>query len=472
MAVRIRDRSLANDASTTSAATPTSRPSRGKLLQVLGVWFGIAAGIGNTIAAGIVRTPGDIARLLPNAWLFLGVWVAGGIYAFLGASSLAELGAAIPRSGGQYNFSRRALGDYAGFIVGWSDWLSTCGTNAAVAIVIGEYSGALLPALAGHVKTTALTVLAVFAVLQWRGVRWGSGLQLATAAIKTLAFVVLVIACFALGGAHRAAAAAATVTQAVPSGWMLAVGVMLGLQAVIYTVDGWDGVIYFGEEVKAPGRDIPRAIFGSVFSITAIYLLLNAAVLYVLPMGQISGNIFALGEAAKVIFGRYGDPVIRSIMIISLLSCINACQMFSTRVLYAMSSDGLFFRRASRVNAGGTPGLALLLSTLAGITFVLGSFERVIAMLSFFFVANYTLSYISLFRLRQREPELARPYRAWGYPWTTGAALIASGMFLAGSLLTDQRNAPLAFIILLVSYPVYRAVKWAASSSSANTTTP
>src|SRR6201981_2502040 len=113
------------------------------------MWFGMSAAIGNTIAAGIVYTPGDVAKQLPNVWLFLGIWVLGGLYALSGASSMAELGAAIPRSGGQYNFSRRALGEYAGFIVGWSDWLSTCGTAAAVAIVIGEYSGALVPALRG-----------------------------------------------------------------------------------------------------------------------------------------------------------------------------------------------------------------------------------------------------------------------------------------------------------------------------------
>src|SRR5439155_11445092 len=130
-----------------SSAVASRPPGRGQLLQVLGMWFGIAAAIGNTIAAGIVRTPGDIARLLPNPWLFLLVWILGGLYALLGASSLAELGAAIPRSGGQYNFSRRALGEYGGFVVGWSGWLSMCGTNAAVGIVIGEYSLAFVPGL-------------------------------------------------------------------------------------------------------------------------------------------------------------------------------------------------------------------------------------------------------------------------------------------------------------------------------------
>ena len=434
------------------------------------MWFGIAAAIGNTIAAGIVRTPGEIAQWLPNAWLFLGVWLAGGLYALLGASSLAELGAAIPRSGGQYNFSRRALGEYAGFIVGWSDWLSTSGTVAAVALVIGEYSGALIPALTGHDKQVALAVTIGFALLQWRGIRWGSGAQLLTAWMKTAAFVVLVIACFILGGHARASASgAAAAPPALEHGWLFVVALMLGLQEVIYTVDGWDGVIYFGEEVKDPGRDVPRAIFGSVFSIMGIYLLLNAAVLYVLPMREIAGNSFALGTVAERIFGRFGDPVIRSIMVISLLSCINACLLFSTRILYAMSCDGLFFRRAARANAGGTPVLALFLSTVVCIVFELGTFKRVIAMLSFFFVANYTLSYASLFRMRKREPELPRPYRAWGYPWTTGAALLGSAIFLVGSLATDRENAPLAFGMLVLSYPIFRAIKWAARRRGAAT---
>ena len=450
------------------------------------MWFGIAAAIGNTIAAGIVRTPGDIARLLPNPWLFLLVWILGGLYALLGASSLAELGAAIPRSGGQYNFSRRALGEYGGFVVGWSDWLSTCGTNAAVAIVIGEYSLAFVPGLqAGSrhllVKAIAVSILLFFAVLQWRGVKWGSGVQLATAALKTGAFVILVAACFVLGGHLREAAAAAAVPRPpLPAGWLLVIGFMLALQNVIYTVDGWDGIIYFSEEIKQPGRDVPRAIFGSVFSIMGIYLLLNAAVLYVLPMSEISGNDFALGAAANRVLGHFGDPIIRIIMIVSLLSCINACQMFCTRTLYAMSCDRLFFRQAARVNKGGTPVVALFLSTLVGITFILGSFERVIAMLSIFFVANYTLSYTSLFVLRKREPDMPRPYRAWGYPWTTAIALAASATFLIAAFGAEwQNNLPrindlrswwvslstnnslLTVLLLALSYPLFRILKWA-----------
>ena len=448
---------------------PAQKLSRGRLLQVLGVWFGIAAAVGNAISAGIVRTPGDIAKGLPNPWLYLSVWVVGGLYALFGASSMAELGAAIPRSGGQYNYSRRAIGEYAGFIVGWSDWLSTCGT-AAVAIVIAEYSGHLFPVLAGHVKLISAAIVLGFGTMQWRGVRWGSGAQLVTAAIKTTALLILVVACFILGAHARATAPAATAAlPSMPAGWPLAVAIVLGLQAVVYTVDGWDGVIYFGEEVRDPGRDIPRAIFGSVFTVMGIYLLLNLMALYVLPMNEIAGNDFVLGTVADRVFGRFGDPIIRSIMIISMLSCVNSNLLFSSRTLHAMSCDGLFFRRVRHVNTGGTPALSLLLSTTVSVLFVLGSFERVIAMLSFFFVANYTLTYISLFLLRRREPQMARLYRAWGYPWTTAIALGASVLFLIGSIATDRENAPLALAMLVLSYPVFRVLKWVSRRGDAAT---
>jgi APA family basic amino acid/polyamine antiporter len=257
-----------------------------------------------------------------------------------------------------------------------------------------------------------------------------------------------------------------------PAGWPLAIAIMLGLQAVIYTIDGWDGIIYFGEEVRQPGRDIPRAIFGSVFSIMGIYLLLNLIALYILPMNEVAGNNFVLGTVADRVFGTLGDPIIRSIMVVSMLSCLNANQLFCTRTLYAMSCDGLFFRRAARVNAGGTPTVSLFLSTIVGVLFVLisflstNAFERVIAMLSFFFVANYTLSYFSVFALRRREPQMARPYRAWGYPWSTGIALAASVLFLIGSIVTDQKNAPLALGMLVLSYPVFRILKRASRETS------
>jgi len=457
-----------------SAATSIpSRKDKGKLLQILGVGFGIAVAVGNSISAGIVRTPGDIASRLPNHWLFFLAWFVGAFYALVSAFQLAELGAAIPKSGGQYNFSRRALGDYAGFIVGWSDWLSTCGTTGAVGIVIGEYLGHMFPAFDGaqRIKITAVSAIVLFALLQWKSIDIGSKVQNFTTLLKGLAFLVMVIACFSMGGGVRHAAEAVATSNGVapsiiPVGAALITALLFGIQATIYTYDGWDGVIYFGDEIKDPGRLVPRAIFASLFSVVLIYLLVNAAVLYVLPMNEIAGNKFSLGLAAERVFGAHGDFIFRSIMVVALFSSLNALHLMGARVIYAMSRDGLFFRVVSKINKGGTPTVGLLLSALVGAAFAVFSFERVIAMLAFFFVTNYLLSFISMFVLRNRQPEMPRPYRAWGYPWTTGLALLGSIGFLVEAVREDPSNSYFTLIALAVSYPVYRVLKLVSSSSS------
>jgi basic amino acid/polyamine antiporter, APA family len=426
------------------------------LLRVLGVGFGLAVIIGNTIGAGIFRAPGQIAEQLPHPWLFLGVWLLGGLYALLGAISLAELGTMIPRSGGQYVFARYALGEYAGFIVGWSDWISSCGSTAAVALVIGTFSGALIPSLNGKGPAVAATVAIVFAVLQWRGIVWGSTIQNFTSLLKALAFFVLIAAAFILGGGG-----ALTSSQTYSTSTVTMAAIVTSLQAAIYTYDGWSGVIYFSEEVEHPGRDIPRSLLGGVLTIMAIYLLVNVALLYVLPITGIAGKEFAAGEAANVIFGQHGDTIFRCITIVSMLSAINALHLMATRVIFAMSRDGLFTARAAVVNVGGTPTVSLFLSAAVAVLFVLfgQTFERVIIICAFFFVANYILSFISLFVLRFREPDKPRPYRVWGYPVTPGLALAGSILFLAGAVYADRTNSLYALILLAASYPVFRLVK-------------
>ncbi|HEY1953725.1 MAG TPA: amino acid permease, partial [Gemmatimonadaceae bacterium] len=179
-------------------ATPPVR-SRGALLSVLGFAFGLSIIIGNTIGSGILRTPGEVARLLPSPALFLGVWMLGALYALLGANGLAELATMMPESGGYTVYLRRALGLYAGFVIGWTDWLSTCSSAALAALVIGEYTTILLgttPSIGPFIGTA---VVLAFALLQWRGIREGGMAQNLTALAKTLAFAVLIAACFVLG---------------------------------------------------------------------------------------------------------------------------------------------------------------------------------------------------------------------------------------------------------------------------------
>ena len=428
---------------------------QGHLLRVLGVGFGLAVIIGNTIGAGIFRAPGTISEQLPATVPFLLVWLAGGLYALLGAISLAELGTMLPRSGGQYVFSRYALGEYAGFIVGWSDWISSCGSTAAVSLLIGTFAGALFPALAGQSKTVAAAVAIIFAFLQWRGIVWGSNIQNLTSLLKGLAFFALIVAAFLLGGNG-----ALTTTQSHATPITLA-AIVISLQAAIYTYDGWSGVIYFSEEVREPSRNIPRALFSGVLTITAIYLLVNVALLYVLPMTQMAGKEFVAGEAANVIFGVHGDTIFRCLTIVSMLSGINALHLMATRVIFAMSRDGLFTKHAAVVNEGGTPTIALALSLFVALMFIIfgEKFETVITVLAFFFVVDYILSFVSLFVLRWREPDMPRPYRAWGYPVTPALALIGSVLFLAGAIRADTRNSIYALVLLAVSYPMFRLIK-------------
>jgi APA family basic amino acid/polyamine antiporter len=427
---------------------------RDNLLKVLGLTFGLAVTVGNIIGAGILRTPGDIAAQLPSFWPFISVWIAGGLYALLGANALAELGTLVPRSGGQYVFVRRALGDYAGLVVGWSDWVSTCGTIAAVSIVIGEYALVLFPGLRA-VEVIALSVIAALTIVQWFGVRWGSWMQDVTSLLKALAFLFLIAACFYLGGRNPTASAIEPEREV-----SLLLAFILALQAVIYTYDGWSAVIYFSEEVKDPDQNVPRSMFGGVLTVIAIYLLLNIAFLRVVPLGSIAGQKLAAGVVARHLFGPYGDTVLRSLTIVALISAVNSNVLMAPRVLFAMSRDGLFWRGAREVNKGGTPDVALLFSSLlAGVFVVSGRFEQVIAALAFFFVANYTLSFLSLFVMRRRAPDAPRPYRAFGHPFTTGLALAASVAFLAGAVTSDTRNSLVAMGVLALTVPVYALLR-------------
>jgi APA family basic amino acid/polyamine antiporter len=304
-----------------------------------------------------------------------------------------------------------------------------------------------------------MAVTVAFAALQWGGVRTAGTAQTLTSAAKALVLLALVAACFFLPVKHPIAAGALV---AVPTGGALLAAIIVALQGVIYTYDGWTGVIYFSGEVRDPARDIPRSMIGGVLAVAAIYLLLNVAYLVVLPLSALAGEPLAAAAAARALLGPAGDTVIRIVLIVALLSAVNALVLMAPRVLYAMSADGLFPRAGATVNRGGTPTGALLASTAVALAFIAtGTFNAIVAVLSFFFVANYVLAFASVFVLRRREPETPRPYRAWGYPWTTGLAIAGSLAFLAGAASSDTRNSIYAAGLLAASYPAYLiASRW------------
>jgi len=426
-----------------------------KLLKVLGLAFGVAILVGNTIGSGILRTPGDVAAALPSVGWFLGVWAAGGVYASLGAMSLAELAVMTPKSGGQYVFARRALGEYPGFVIGWTDWISTCASTATAAIALGELAAQVAPAVAGRENWVALAVLAVFTAVHWMGVRSSDLTQQLLSVLKVLALVVVAIACMLAPAAPVPGA-----SPGIPEGFAFVAALVFVFQNVLYTYDGWNGVTYFGGEMKDPAREIPRAMLLGVLVVLAVYLALNVAFLHVLGITALAGEKFAAAAAAKVAFGSAGEGIVRAVIAVTMLGLVNAVLLISSRVPYAMAEDQLLPRWVSRVNRRGTPDIALGASVvLTAVLVASGTFQTVLALAAFFFVLQYATSFTSLFVLRVREPDAPRGYRVWGYPVVPGIVLLGALAFLAASFASDRTNSLICVGIIVVSYPLYLGAK-------------
>jgi APA family basic amino acid/polyamine antiporter len=436
-----------------------ANPAPGKLLQVLGLGFGLAGAVGGTIGAGILRTPGLVAGPLGQPSWILAAWLLGGLYALLGAVCVAELATTLPQAGGWTVYASRAFGPRAGFLVGWSDWLAHCIGLAWVATTAGEYGQLLWPGLPP--RALALLVVVLFALIQWRGVRAGSASQELLSLVKTVAFLLLVIACFLLPAiapeslsAARAAAApaAAAGAQASPA---LLLGAMAALQAVITTYDGWASPIYFAEEFQQPERDLPRSLIGGVLAVLALYLLLNAALLHLLSPAQLASSSLPAADAARLLAGPPGALLITGLALVSLLGLINTVVMAAPRILYGLSRAGIFPAWASQVNPGGTPTNALMLTTITCLALVaIGSFEHLLAMGAFLYVALPLSGIAALMVLRQREPQLARPFRVWAYPLPPLLIGAVSLAFLAGELLSSPLDCTIAASLVLAGYPI------------------
>jgi basic amino acid/polyamine antiporter, APA family len=434
--------------------TESSTAQRDKLLRILGVGFGIAVVVGGTIGVGILRTPGAIAALLGSAWLIILIWLIGGIYTLLNANYISELATMLPKAGGPYVYARRAYGDYGGFVVGWSDWIGNMTPMAYLPIAFAEFLSSLVPALAVHNKLIAVSVLLLFGILNWIGLRMGSGVQKLMSFLKAVALTAFVIACFAFGGQKLNS------PQLISPPANLFVALILAFQLVIGTFGGWTAAIYFAEEDENPARNIPRSLFGGVLLVIVIYLLVNFGLLHTLPIPTLASSKLAAADAMRQIFGERGGQIVTILSLLSLLSIINAVVMFVPRTLYALSRDGLFLAKGAFVNQGGTPAIALGISMLVAIILILtGTFERLFSIYAFYYVAATILLICALFILRKREPDLPRPYKTWGYPITPTLLLLIAIALFVGFVISDTRGSLIASASLLISYPIYLLVK-------------
>src|SRR5262245_33511949 len=294
-----------------AAPAPPSPPRPNRLHNVLGLPFGVAVTVGGCVGVGILVAPGEVAKQLPHAGLYLLAWLAGGLYVLLGALAVAELAAMTPRSGGFYVFARRALGEQAGFVTGWAHWLALCSGAAFVYVALARSFTLLLPWLKGHEQALGAATVLGLALLHWRSVRHAGRIQELTTLAKGVAFLALLGAFFLLGGRAEEAGP----SRPLPVGWALAGGAFLAFQAILQTYDGWEAAIYFGEEIRRPGRNLPRSLFAGTLAVIALYLLVNLALLAVLPLEGIAGQEIAVSAAATAVFGTRGGELVLALAI-------------------------------------------------------------------------------------------------------------------------------------------------------------
>jgi len=272
-------------------------------------------------------------------------------------------------------------------------------------------------------------------------VQVSSRFQQAATAVKFFAFVLLVAGAFAIHGfSIPPVSAAPTATAA---------GLVFALQAVVITYGGWQSALYFSEEDRRPEANIPRSMIGGVAAVIVVYLLVNLALLSLLPLGDLAQSTLPAADAARIVAGPSGHLIITVLSLISLPPMLNAIIMIGTRILFAMGRDGLVWRQTANIGAGGTPTTAMLVTAAAGVAgIVSGTFQRLVAVTAFFLLVNYAICCVALMVLRRREPGRPRPFRAWAYPWSAIVVLAGAVAMVIGTLVGDTVNGAWAVALL------------------------
>ena len=430
------------------------------LLKLLGVSFGIAVTIGGTIGTGILRKPGQIAEYIAQPEWILFLWLLVGIYAVLGVLCAIELAVSMPLAGAWYVYARKAFGDYIGFVTGITSWLGTVSALGFGAYTMSEYMAILLPQMAGYEQILSVAMLIILTGFHWMGTKSAGKSQEILAIIKAVGLLVFVFICFVYGSDPTGQSVQSTVESTLPG--MTIVGVIGALQAIFYTYDGWHTATYFSEENTDPAKTLPKSMLWGVILIIIIYLLVNGAILYVLPMEELIGVKLAAADAVSKVFPSISGKVITLFLRISILGIVNAQIMFAPRVIYSMGRDRLFFNNVMSVNQMGTPVGAMAITSILSIALILSgknTCEKLSDIATFFFVLSYMAGFVALIRLRYAFPEMPRPFLSPLFPVLPIMLTVASFAFLVGAVYKDWQSAIYALVFLAVSYPLFRLIK-------------
>jgi len=424
-----------------------------KLPRRLGLVSATAVLVGATIGSGIFRVPSSVAGEVGTVGAVALLWVVGALVALFGALTLAELAALFPRSGGIYVYLREAYGPVPAFLFGWTELLvirpSALG---ALAIIFASYTGNFFALGPTGERVLAAAAIAVLALTNVRSVDWGALVANITTAGKVLALAGVALIAFLFGDLSMGALG--QTIEWSPVSWG---GFGLALISVLWAYDGWADLTFMAGEVKDPERTMPRALLIGTAIVVVLYLIVNVAYLWVLPIDQMAASELVARDAATAIFGAVGAGVISALVMLSTFGALNSSTMTGPRILYAMADEGLFFKPIAHVHPKyRTPGGAILLCALLGVAYVsVRSFGELADAFIIGIWPFYALAVGAVFILRKRRPDLPRPYRTAGYPFVPMVFLIASVLMLGNSLLRETIPTLVNFLIILAGIPVY-----------------
>jgi APA family basic amino acid/polyamine antiporter len=336
-------------------------------------------------------------------------------------------------------------------LVGLTSWLGTVTAIGFGAYTFSEYLGILFPYLNNYLTSLATGTLIVLWAFHQLGVKSAGKSQEWLSGIKALALLIFIFICFAYG--EGAGFQSNTTVQTSQS------GIFAALLSIFYAFDGWHTAAYFTEENKDPVKSMPKSMYIGVITVACIYLLINAGIMYVLPLEQLKGSKLAASDAIQYIMGPMVGKWVTIFLMLSIFGILNTQVMFAPRVIYSMSRDQLFFKAASKVNSGGTPTFATHITVFFACFFLLvgqSVSDSLSDIATFFFVTSYLAGFASLIGLRTKEPDLKRPYKVIAYPILPWFMVLISGAFLIGTLLQNLQNLGYLFGFLVVAFLLYR----------------
>ena len=440
-------------------APPAVDKTKIALPRVLSLWDIIMIVIGGIIGSGIFLSPSEIAVVVPAPILMLAVWVVGGMFSFFGAVAFAELGAAMPEAGGIYVFLREAYGPLISFLFGWTLFLVI--DTGSIATLAVAFSHNILPRFVDMSPTVMKLVAAAFVLflglVNYIGLRWGARVQNWTTYLKTAAIVIIVGGVFLFAKGHGAVRNFVEPSSG-PFSFSLLGAFGVGLIASLWAYKGWEAATYSAGEVKDPKRNLPLGILIGTISVIVLYLLANVAYLYIMPVGKIAASEGRVAmDVMQVIGGPFWASLITFLILFSILGAANQNMLTSPRVYFAMSRDGLFFKKIAECHPKFlTPHVSIVAMTVWAIFLTLtGKFNQLFTYVIFGEWIFFGMTVASVIVLRRKRPALERPYKTWGYP-VTPVIFVLAALFVAYNALTSQfKNSMGGLLIIIIGVPAY-----------------